>query len=81
MKVAAVIIDDRELVAQKAINEHIDFLPDDWIVVHQKAPYAGGVYHIKSAQLLVLISMHKLHGQNTIGWALQKQPLNQHRDI
>jgi len=48
MKVAAVIIDDRELVAQKAINDHVDFLPDDWIVVHQKPPYAGGIYYIKT---------------------------------
>jgi hypothetical protein len=60
MKVAAIIIDDRDKVAQKAINEHIDFLPDDWIVVHQKPPYAGGVYYIKSAQVYNNILTHPL---------------------
>jgi len=49
MKVAAVIIDDRDKVAQKAIDEHIDFLPDDWVIVHMKPPYEGGIYSLRSA--------------------------------
>ena len=60
MKVAAVIVDDRELVAQKAINDHVDFFPDDWIVVHQKPPYAGGVYYIKSPMVYNNILTHPL---------------------
>lgn len=46
---AAVIIDDRLNIAEKAIDDHIDFLPDDWIIVHQKPPYVGGIYKINNA--------------------------------
>ena len=48
MKVAAVIVDDRELVANKAIREHKKYLPNDWVIIHQQPPYAGGVYYIKT---------------------------------
>jgi hypothetical protein len=48
MKVAALIVDDREAVANKAIREHQKYLPDDWVVIHQKPPYAGGIYYIKT---------------------------------
>jgi hypothetical protein len=48
MKVAAVIVDDRELVANKAIRDHKKYLPNDWVIIHQQPPYAGGVYYIKT---------------------------------
>jgi hypothetical protein len=48
MKIAAVIVDDRELVANKAIREHKKHLPNDWVIIHQQPPYAGGVYYIKT---------------------------------
>jgi hypothetical protein len=50
MKVIAVIIDDRDDVAEKAIDDHIDFLPDDWVVIHNTPPYEGGIYSLKSAK-------------------------------
>ena len=48
MKVCALIVDDREAIANKAIREHQKYLPNDWVVIHQKPPYAGGVYYIKT---------------------------------
>ena len=49
MKVAAIIIDDRVKVAQKAIKEHKQYLPNDWEIIHIQPPYEGGIYSLKSA--------------------------------
>jgi hypothetical protein len=48
---AAIIIDDREDVAQGAIARHKRFIPKSWDVIHIKPPYEGGIYHIKTAQV------------------------------
>jgi hypothetical protein len=45
---AAIIIDDREAIANKAISEHKKYLSDDWVVLNLKPPYIGGIYHIKT---------------------------------
>ena len=49
MKVAAIIVDDRDKVAQKAIKEHKQYLPINWPILHFKAPYYGGINSLKSA--------------------------------
>ena len=48
---AAIIIDDREAIANKAISEHKKYLSDNWVVLNIKPPYEGGIYHIKTAQV------------------------------
>jgi hypothetical protein len=35
---AAIIIDDREAIANKAIKEHKKYLSDDWVVLNIKPP-------------------------------------------
>jgi len=49
MKVAAIIVDDRDKVAQKAIKEHKQYLPNDWEIIHIKPPYENGIYSLRSA--------------------------------
>ena len=49
MKVAAIIIDDRVKVADKAIKEHKKYLPIEWPILHFKAPYYDGINSLKSA--------------------------------
>jgi hypothetical protein len=49
MRYAAIIIDDRIEVANKAIAEHKKFLPNDWEIIHIQPPYEGGIYSIKLA--------------------------------
>lgn len=49
MKCAAIIIDDRDEIANKAIKAHKKYLPNDWDVFHIKPPYEGGIYSLKSA--------------------------------
>jgi hypothetical protein len=48
MRYAAIIIDDRIEVANKAIAEHKKFLPNDWEVLNIKPPYEGGIYSLRS---------------------------------
>ena len=45
---AAIIIDDREDVAQEAIERHKRFIPKSWDLLHIQPPYAGGIYYIKT---------------------------------
>lgn len=46
---AAIIIDDRDAVAQKAIAEHKKYIPKGWTILHMKPPYENGLYAIKTA--------------------------------
>ena len=46
---AAIIIDDREHIAKKAISQHKPFIPKDWEILHIKPPYESGLYNIKNA--------------------------------
>jgi hypothetical protein len=48
---AAIIIDDREAIANKAISEHKKFIPKSWEIFNIKPPYEGGIYHIKTAMV------------------------------
>ena len=48
---AAIIIDDREDVAQEAIARHKRFIPKSWDVLHIQPPYAGGIYYIKTPRV------------------------------
>ena len=48
---AAIIIDDREPIAQKAIEEHKKFLPKSWYVFNIEPPYAKGIYKIENANV------------------------------
>ena len=48
---AAIIIDDREAIANKAISEHKKFIPKAWEIFNIKPPYEGGIYHIKTAMV------------------------------
>jgi hypothetical protein len=48
MRYAAIIIDDRIEVANKAVAEHKKFLPNDWEVLNIKPPYEGGIYSLRS---------------------------------
>jgi hypothetical protein len=48
VRYAAIIIDDRIEIANKAIEEHKKYLPKDWEVLHIKPPYEGGIYSLRS---------------------------------
>lgn len=48
--IAAIIIDDRNGIANKAIDDHKKYLPKDWVVLHFQPPYAGGINEIKTAK-------------------------------
>jgi hypothetical protein len=50
MNYAAIIIDDREDIAKKAIQRHQRFIPKSWDIIHIQPPYAGGIYSLKSAK-------------------------------
>lgn len=46
---AAIIIDDREPVAQKAIKDHKKYIPKGWTILNLKPPYENGLNSIKTA--------------------------------
>ena len=48
---AAIIIDDREDVAQEAMDRHKRFIPKSWDLLHIQPPYAGGIYYIKTPRV------------------------------
>jgi hypothetical protein len=51
VRVIAIIVDDREDIAQKAIERHKPYFPKNWIVCNIKPPYAKGIYKISSAKV------------------------------
>jgi hypothetical protein len=71
---AAIIIDDREAIANKAISDHKKYLSDDWVVLNLKPPYIGGIYHIKTAHVYNNILTNANFWRSRVSFVFQTSP-------